>query len=441
MLKENYISLEERTNLLVFIRMVYINDQIDEKNSLVLDKYMNNKEYYDNLSKLREIFEDELITYLPISLENLKRDYTNSRQIDLIAHLESNNSFNRFDNLRNLKIVIEIIIHEIKNIYYLIYIEDNLIVVNDYITQMIFTVKIISDIFITYDVCSHLTLWFYELTKEFLAKLNFFISYLKNINNKFVFNNIDISEYEDNNIKKMEQKNFDIYNKEIIYEYILEGFQLIYSQNNFNQKFKLNTFLQNFSEKDEKNFKNFTLNKTDIPFYAFNYDFYDYDKDKNNNDKIIENKNNFQNFNKIRKSIFIESNKDLSDIKNFDEFTLIIYKKYKNFLKIKNNYVDEFNQFFSSTFYESICCSSYETILDCNKIFLNYCVVYLHNLRLLPSDSIVSFLSMLNKLLTFEPIKTQSTLDRIFTLKNKLLNKDIGINDKYIYFEETFLEI
>jgi hypothetical protein len=82
----------------------------------------------------------------------------------------------------------------------------------------------------------------------------------------------------------MEQKNFDIYNKEKIYEYILEGFQLIYSQNDFSQKFKLNTFLHNFSEKDEKNFKNFTLNKTDIPFYAFYYDFYDYDEKKQKNE-------------------------------------------------------------------------------------------------------------------------------------------------------------
>jgi len=31
LLKENYISLEERTILLVFIRIVYINAQIDEK--------------------------------------------------------------------------------------------------------------------------------------------------------------------------------------------------------------------------------------------------------------------------------------------------------------------------------------------------------------------------------------------------------------------------
>jgi len=46
---------------------------------------------------------------------------------------------------------------------------------------------------------------------------------------------------------------------------------------------------------------------------------------------------------------------------------------------------------------------------------------------------------MLNKLLTFEPIKTQSTLDRIFTLKNRLLNKD-NINPKKIYFEETFFK-
>ena len=425
--------------------MVYINDQIDEKNSLVLDKYMNNKEYYDNLSKLREILEDETITFLPISLENLKRDFTTSRQIDLIAQLENSNAFNRLENLNNLKIVIEILVHEIKNIFYLIYIEENLIIINEYITQLIFTVKIISDIFITYDICSHLTIWFYELTKEFLAKLNFFISYLKNAKNKFVLNNIDISEYADNNIKKMENKNFDIYNKEIIYEYILEGFQLIYSQNNFNQKFKLNTFLQNFSEKDEKNFKNFTLNKTDIPFYAFNYDFYDYDKNKVKNEKEeINGKNlneNYQYFNKIRKSFIIsDRNKELDCEKNFDVFTKYIYNHYQNFLKIKNEYIDEFNQFFSSTFYESICCSSYETILDCNKIFLNYCVVYLHNLRLLPSDSIVSFLTMLNKLLTFEPIKTQSTLDSIFSLKNKLLNKDINLSKKYIYFEETFFK-
>ena len=439
LLKENYITLEERRILLVFIRMVYINDQIDEKNSLVLDKYMNNKEYYDNLSKLREILEDESITYLPIPLEDLKRDFTTNRQIDLISQLENNNSFNRFENIKNLKIVIEILVHEIKNIFYLVYIEDNLIVINEYITQLIFTVKIISDIFITYDVCSHLTLWFYELTKEFLAKLNFFISYLNNTKNNLVLNNIDISEYEDNNIKKMESKTFDIYNKEIIYEYILEGFQLIYSQNDFNQKFKLKTFLQNFSEKDEKNFKNFTLNKTDIPFYAFNYDFYGYEKikykEKELNDKNME--INYEYSNTIRK-ILIEDNKNYL---NFEKVPKYITNNYKQFLKIKNDYVDEFNQFFSSTFYESICCSSYETILDCNKIFLNYCVVYLHNLKLLPSDSIVSFLSMLNKLLTFEPIKTQSTLDRIFSLKNKLLNKDINLNNKkYIYFEETFFK-
>ena len=438
LLKENYITLEERTILLVFIRMVYINDQIDEKSSLVLDKYMNNKEYYENLSKLREILEDETVTYLPIPLDILKRDYTTSRQISLITELENNNSFNRFENLNNLKIVIEILIHEIKNIFYLIYAEEDLIFVNEYITQLIFTVKIISDILITYDICSHLTIWFYELAREFLAKLNFFISYLKNTKNDLTLNNIDISEYEDNNTKKMNNKNFDIYNKEKIYEYILEGFQLIYSHNNFNQKFKLNTFLQNFSDKDEKNFKNYTLNKTDIPFYAFNYDFYDYSKNNNEeeNDKNIN--DNFQYFSEVRKNVIDDNNNDTNFMIS-DNAIKLTYNHYQNFLKIKNDYVDEFNQFFSSTFYESIFCSSYETILDCD-IFLNYCVVYLNNLRLLPSDSTVSVLSILNKLLTFEPIKTQSTLDSIFSLKNKLLNKDININKKSIYFEETFFK-
>ena len=438
LLKENYLTLEERTNLLVFIRMVYINDQIDDQNSLVLDKYMNNQEYYENLKKLREIFEDESITYLPISLEDLKSNFTSEKQMELIEDLENNNSFNRFDNLKNLKIVIEILIHEIKNIFYLIYIEQNYIIINEYITQLIFTVKIISDIFITYNICSHITIWFYELTKEFLSKLNFFISYLQNSKTRLDLHNLDISEYVDNNILEMEQKNFDIYNKEKIYEYILEGFQLIYSQNDFSQKFKLNTFLHNFSEKDEKNFKNFTLNKTDIPFYAFNYDFYE---EKNMFKK--NNNGNFEEFKRLRKSMLhakADKRKEINNEIKFENKTKKISENFRNFMKIKDNYVDEFNQFFSSTFYESICCSSYETTLDCNKIFLNYCVVYLHNLRLLPSDSIVLFLSMLNKLLTFEPIKTQATLDRIFTLKNRLLNKDNNINQKKIYFEETFFK-
>ena len=445
LLKENYLSLEERTNLLVFIRMVYINDQIDDQNSLVLDKYMNNQEYYHNLNKLREIFEDDSITYSPVSLEVLKANYTTEKQVELIEELENNNSFTRFDNLRNLKIVIEILIHEIKNIFYLIYIENNYITINEYITQLIFTVKIISDIFITYDICSHLTIWFYELTKEFLAKLNFFISFLQNAKTRLDLHNLDISEYVDNNVIKMEQKNFDIYNKEKIYEFILEGFQLIYSQNNFSQKFKLNTFLYNFSQKDEKNFKNFTLNKTDIPFYAFNYDFYEYDNKENFEEKDFKRNmknNNFEEFKRLRKSMLhakVDKNKEINNELIFDNNTKKISENFKNFMKIKDNYVDEFNQFFTSTFYESICCSSYETTLDCNKIFLNYCVVYLHNLRLLPSDSIVLFLSMLNKLLTFEPIKTQSTLDRIFTLKNRLINKD-NINSKKIYFEETFFK-
>ena len=445
LLKENYLSLEERTNLLVFIRMVYINDQIDDQNSLVLDKYMNNQEYYHNLNKLREIFEDDSITYSPVSLEVLKANYTTEKQVELIEELENNNSFTRFDNLRNLKIVIEILIHEIKNIFYLIYIENNYITINEYITQLIFTVKIISDIFITYDICSHLTIWFYELTKEFLAKLNFFISFLQNAKTRLDLHNLDISEYVDNNVIKMEQKNFDIYNKEKIYEFILEGFQLIYSQNNFSQKFKLNTFLYNFSQKDEKNFKNFTLNKTDIPFYAFNYDFYEYDNKENFEEKDFKRNmknNNFEEFKRLRKSMLhakVDKNKEINNELIFDNNTKKISENFNNFMKIKDNYVDEFNQFFTSTFYESICCSSYETTLDCNKIFLNYCVVYLHNLRLLPSDSIVLFLSMLNKLLTFEPIKTQSTLDRIFTLKNRLINKD-NINPKKIYFEETFFK-
>ena len=381
LLQENYLSLKDRTTLLVYLRMVYINDQIDENSSLILQKYMNSQEYNEAIGHLRILTSDPQAVRLTLPIEffsNIK----DKEKLKSFTFLKSINAFDRFDNIYHLKIVIEIFIHDLKNIFFYIYSEDNIEIINDYITQILFSVKIISDVFITYEISSHMTLWFYEITKEFLTKVNFFIHYLNTIKKSLSIEGIDITPSASHSISKMEKKGFDIYDTEKIYGFILEGFQDIYDHTDFNKNFKLSTFIKNYVDIDDKNFKTFTLNKIEIPFYPF----------------IVHDDNE----NGIPSST-----------------TNSLISEYKNYLLIKDIYLHQFSNFFKTAFYDLICCSSYEMRLDSNEIFLNYCVVYIYNLRSLPSESMVTFLTMLNKLLIYQPFETQKSLSKIFKEKNK----------------------
>ena len=399
LLSENYLTLKDRTILLVFIRMVYINDQIEEDNTLFLNKFMNSQEYSKYLGILRNLIEDDRATYLNIPME-LLNDLTESEKIKNLEKLKSINAFNRFENLNNLKIVIEIFIHEIQNLLYYIYIEDDIDDINTYLRELLTSIKIISDVFITYDISSHMTLWLYELTKEFLNKIEFFINYFNNIKEKLFINNIDIGR-KSIKIEEMEKKSFDIYDIEKIYGIILEAFQEIYDNTNFNQNFKLNTFITNYYNRDEKNFKNFTLNKTEIPFYNFEHEE-----------------------NQILTSDQIKTeNKD-----------------FKTFSENRNLYLKQFNNFFQTTFYDLICCSSYDLSFNYNQLFLNYCVVYTFNLKNLSNENMITFLTMLNKLLIYEPSETQKSLFKIFEQKNKIIEEsmDPEKENKIIRYEEHF---
>ena len=403
LLSENYLALKNRTTLLIFIRMVYINDQIEEDNTLFLNKYMNSQEYSQNLTILRNLIEDDSANYLNIPIKILN-DLTDNEKISKLKKLKNVNAFNRFENLNNLKIVIEIFIHEMKNLLYYIYIEDDIDDINSYLTQILISIKIVSDVFITYEISSHMTLWLYELTKEFLNKVEFFINYFNNIKEKLFINNINIGS-KSRRIEEMEKKSFDIYNMEKIYGIILEAYQEIYDNTNFNQNFKLNSFISNYYNRDEKNFKNFTLNKTEIPFYNFE-----------------------QEENTILNSDHIKTEN----------------KEYKTFSLIRNSYLKQFNNFFKTTFYDLICCSSYDLSFNYNQLFLNYCVVYIFNLKNLSNENMITFLTMLNKLLIYEPSKTQNSLFKIFEQKNKTKdNAILDFNNEYnlektLRYEEYF---
>ena len=392
-LSENYINLQNRIHLLKYIRMVYINDIINENNVIDLNKYMNSLEYSENLIIIREIIGNNEINGIDIPLNYIKIDNNESKK-KLFEKLNSNNAFNRFNNINNLKIVIEIFIHEINNMLYYIYTEKNILIINEYITEILFSFKFICDTFISYNICSHLYLWFYEIVKTFLPKINFFINYFKNIKEKGDISYIEINETINKNLLEISKKSFNIYDNEKIYGIALESFMEIYNETKFNEKFKLSKFIKKYKIKDENNFKNFTLNKSDIPFYIFDV----------SND--------------------IEDNNFIDD------------KKYLIFQKITEIYLYEFSNFFSTTFYDLLCNTTSEINLNYKEIFLNYCVEYIYNLKYLPSENLVNFLTMLNKLLIYETIETQKGLSKIFEKKNKIKGDIYEKNKKEKYLNE-----
>ena len=388
-LSENYLNLQNRIHLLKYIRMVYINDIIDENNIIDLNKYMNSLEYSENLIILREILGNIRINFIDVPLNYIKIDDDESKK--KIEKLNNNNAFNRFININNLKIVIEIFIHEINNMLYYIYTEKNILIINEYITEILFSFKFICDTFISYNICSHLDLWFYEIVKAFLPKINFFINYYKNIKEKGDISFIEINEKINKNMKEIRKKTFNIYDNEKIYGIALESFVEIYNETKFNEKFKLSKFIKKYKIKDEKNFKNFTLNKSDIPFYIF-------------------------------------------DVSNDNEDSFLIDdKKFLIFQKITEIYLYEFSNFFSTAFYDLLCNTTSEINLNYKEIFLNYCVEYIYNLKYLPSENLVNFLTMLNKLLIYDTIGTQKGLSKIFEKKNKIQGDIYEKNKKEKY--------
>ena len=256
---------------------------------------MNSPEYVNALSKLRLLTNNSNCTRLMNSLNQIETDSDIKKEA--LNELISINAFERFDNIFNLRNIIEIIVHEIENVYYYLFADkDDINAINNHVKELLFTIKLISDLFLIYELSSHMTLWLYEMAKAFLNKLEFFISFLnaKDINDIFIK-----EEYSNINVAEMEKKTFNIYNTERIYGFILEGFQYIYDNTNFNEKFKLKTFISNYMQKEDKNFKYFTLNKIEIPFYAF--------VDCNSQDDSLTNCNN----NSVYMKVFIEMKKEL----------------------------------------------------------------------------------------------------------------------------------
>ena len=377
LLNKNYLPMKYRIILLKFIRTIYFTDILDGKNYSRAEKYFNSEKFPLYFKRHKEV--TEMPEYL---LDNNKK-----REL---KQLREKGYLFRMDNLNYMKQVIEILIQEMNNFILFIYLEqDDIECVEEYIYELLCSTKIISDVFVTYDISSHMTLYFYELAKEFLKKANTFKNYINYIRTNSKIEQMDVNDMPSNKVMLMENRDFDIYDTELIYSYVLEVFNEIYTETDMHKQFKLETFLRGYMENVEKNFKVFCLNNNDNHYINF-----------------LQNNNISGNTNSIKELLPPISENKL----NGESITYSPDYLWKGFLTFRENYTKQFLNIYDTTFMNVICSSAHEMEIDYKKLFFDFCITYLYYMDKVSNENFISMLTMLNKLLLYETKESQKAI-------------------------------
>ena len=134
-----------------------------------------------------------------------------------------------------------------------------------YLNELIFGIKLTGDIFISNDITSYITLWFYELVKIFLCKSYFFKNFYESIKqNKKIENDYLVQENSNKAFYVYEgeliQKNFNIYNKELLFQKLLNEIYSFFKLTDFDDDFKISKIISIYRERNDKEFHVICLN-------------------------------------------------------------------------------------------------------------------------------------------------------------------------------------
>ena len=134
-----------------------------------------------------------------------------------------------------------------------------------YLNELILGVKLVGDIFISHDITSYIVLWFFGLVKSFLCKSFFFKKFYVNIKENKSIEQIDFTQ-EDLNESfyiyegELNQKNFNIYNKELLFQKLLNEIYSFFKLTNFDIDFNINKIISTYRNRNDKEFQQICLN-------------------------------------------------------------------------------------------------------------------------------------------------------------------------------------
>jgi hypothetical protein len=227
------------------------------------------------LNYLRNFYFMEIINKDTVTIDNLIT--TDEYHACILGKPVSDKIMAKFEHIKDIEKFLNILINEIMNLdkYINTLASSNEVdEVEEYIKEVVYTIKFVSDIFYVTDISSHMTFYFYKLAKEFLFK----VQSIEDTLTKFV----GVGDMEDRVYMKhethklMEDRDFNIYGKNEIYSFVLQDVFKIFDKTGIYDDYKLNSFLKTYDNQVEANYQPLGL--------EFNRDFdvfYGYDNDDN----------------------------------------------------------------------------------------------------------------------------------------------------------------
>ena len=259
LLSRKYIKMRYRTIVIKFIHEIYLGEEIKNK-EIKNELYPNSEEYYQLMNKndKKEIKNENS---LDEDIEENEEEEENINNNEMIG-------FYKLNKLNILKIYMICIIDELDIIIKVLLDEDEKDRVDlgvPYLNELIFGIKLTGDIFISNDITSYITLWFFELVKTFLCKSYFFKKFYESIKNNKSIDSIDLSAEDSHKYfyvyeGELNEKNFNIYDKELLFQKLLNEIYSFFKLTNFDEDFKINKVISNYTSRNDLEFNVICLN-------------------------------------------------------------------------------------------------------------------------------------------------------------------------------------
>ena len=364
LLSRRYVKIKYRTIAIKFIHEIYLGEDI-KNNEISKELYPNSEEYYQLIQKK---IAAQNKSKSDIEEKNSKSKHENAKDlVEIKNENESNeeegenqnegNEYCKLNKLNNLKVYLNFLIYELDIIIKVLLDESNKDKIElgiPYLNELILGIKLTGDIFISNDITSYIILWFYEIVKMFLCKSYFFKKFYENIREYRSIDQINFIQ-EDLNESfyiyegELTRKNFNIYNKELLFQKLLNEIYAFFKLTNFDVDFKINKIISTYKNLNDKEFNVLCLNNvkegTGLLTEEKNQDLLPINK----KGKEDESEKNFQNL----QNIIIDYFKEFTFLPNIVLINLIFTKS--NDISIE--YKDIFIQYILEIFYH------------CNDIF------------------------------------------------------------------------
>ena len=395
LLSRKYIKIKYRTIVIKFIHEIYLGEEINDK-EIKTDLYPNSEEYYQIMTNQNQ---NELVE------NNNTLDDDNEENEEEEENFEDSSkrmNMYKLNNLRILKSYMTFLINELDIIIKVLLNEDE----NDrldlglpYLNELIFGIKITGDIFISNDITSYITLWFFELVKSFLCKSYFFKIFYETIKQNKKLDSIDFIQ-EDSNKSfyvyegELIQKNFNIYNKDLLFQKLINEICSFFKLTDFDYDFKIGKIISVYHKRNDKEFRVICLNNI------------------KEGTSLLSEEDNI-----IKESNFYKQEQ------HFELF-------YTNLQNIINQYFQDFIFLPNIVLINLIFTKSDDIRIDYRNIFLNYILEIFYHCNNVQGIHSNNLFVIMNKILFYNYTAIQLSLKNLLNEKNNIYkSRENKVND------------